>query len=148
MIKLFFIFIVGIVLALLIFGPKKISDDISNLTYPTATPFAPFPYNRPTITKKQSYLTYLVGDSNIEALGVNANDLRLKLLAHYPNNEFVNYNYGFGSTNILTLPARLTTETTYKNSTFPPILKQGFDLIIIESFAYTPLSEYSLTEGL
>ncbi len=115
---------------------------------PSPTPFNPFPYKPPTTPNKQSYLTYLVGDSNIESLGANANELRLKLIEYYPTKEFVNYNYGFGSTNILSLPDRLNTETTYKNSKFPPILKQGFDLIIIESFAYNPLSEYQLQEGL
>lgn len=115
---------------------------------PIPTPFNPFPYKAPVIPSKRSYLTLLVGDSMTEALGVNANQLRLDLISLYPNNEFVNYNYGFGSTNILSLPQRLNTTTTYLGSTYPPILTQGFDLIIIESFAYNPLSQFPLEEGL
>jgi len=107
-----------------------------------------FPYQQPSIPVKRSYLTFLVGDSMIAALGKNANQLRLDLIAIYPAHEFVNYNYGFGSTNILTVPDRLEKQTTYLGETFPPINDQTFDLIIFESFAYNPLSQYPLSEGL
>lgn len=115
---------------------------------PSPTVFSPFPYKVPQIPSKKAYLTYLVGDSIVESLGANADGLRQDLIKLYPGHEFVNYNYGFGSTNILTLEDRLTTETTYQGTKYPPILKQGFDLIIIESFGYNPLSEYPLNEGL
>ncbi|MDO8551227.1 MAG: hypothetical protein Q7S03_00900 [bacterium] len=107
-----------------------------------------FPYKRPSIPAKRAYLTFLVGDSIIAALGKNADQLRKDLIANYPAHEFVNYNYGFGSTNILTLPDRLNNQTTYLGETFPPINEQTFDLIIFESFAYNPLSQYPLEEGL
>ena len=112
------------------------------------TPKNLFPYERPSIPVKGAYLTFLVGDSVIEALGKNANQLREALIANYPAHEFVNYNYGFGSTNILTVPDRLNKQTTHLGETFPPINEQTFDLIIFESFAYNPLSEYPLSEGL
>ncbi len=114
---------------------------------PIATPFNPFPYKPPTIPNKRSYLTMIVGDSMVYALGANANQLRLDLIKLYPTHEFVNYNYGQPSTNILTLPDRLNTETTSLGTKYPPILKGGFDLIIIESFAYNPLSEFPVDEG-
>lgn len=110
--------------------------------------FNPFPYVAPQIPLKRAYLTLLVGDSMTEALGANANGLRLNLIKHYPNHEFVNYNYGYGSTNILSLEKRINSETTHNGAKLPSIISQGFDLIIIESFAYNPLSEYSLEEGL
>lgn len=112
------------------------------------TPKNLFPYQRPLIPVKRAYITFLVGDSIVGALGGSANELRLALIANYPNHEFVNYNYGFGSTNILTVPDRLDKQTTYLGATFPPIINEGFDLIIFESFAYNPLSEYPLAEGL
>jgi lysophospholipase L1-like esterase len=108
---------------------------------PTPTPFNPFPYKPPKIPYSRSYLTMLVGDSMVASLGPNANLLRQHLIELYPAHEFVNYNYGFGSTNIETLPERLTKDTVYKGQNFPAILSQGFNLIIIESFAYNPLSE-------
>ena len=72
----------------------------------------------------------------------------MKLIEHYPENEFVNYNYGYGSTNVLSLPERLTQKTKYLKDENVDILKQGFELIIIEFFAYNPLSEFTLEEGL
>lgn len=133
---------------LLVTSPKNSAVGRIVTEIPPATPFDPFPYRAPAIPQKRSYLTVLIGDSMTEALGVNANQLRLDLIKLYPNNEFVNYNYGFGSTNILSLPARLSSGGTYLGKTYPPILTQGFDLIIIESFAYNPLSELGLEEGL
>lgn len=115
---------------------------------PTPTPFNPFPYQLPTIKAKPAYVSVLAGDSMTEALGPNAEPLRQKLLAHYPEKEFVNLNYGFGGQNILTLERRLTETTTFQGNTFPPLLEQKFDLIIIESFAYNPLSHLPLKEGL
>lgn len=79
-----------------------------------------------------------MGDSIVNTLGPNANVLRQYLIKHYPDSEFVTYNYGYPATNVLSLYERLAGD----------ILKQGFELIIIESFGYNPLSEYPLVEGL
>lgn len=113
---------------------------------PTPTVIDPFPYIPPKIPYSRAYKTMLVGDSMVASLGPNANLLRQHLIEYYPDHEFVNYNYGFGSTNIETLPERLTKDTLYKEQSFPSILSQGFDLIIIESFAYNPLSKLSKGE--
>lgn len=107
-----------------------------------------FPYQPPEVPQKRAYITFLVGDSMVASLGKNANQLREALIAHYPTHEFVNYNYGFGSTNILSLPDRLNSQTTYLGETFPPVQEQQFDLIVFESFAYNPLSELPTGEGL
>lgn len=115
---------------------------------PTPTPFNPFPYNPPEIPVKYVYLTMLVGDSIVGSLGPNAQLLRQHLIELYPNHEFLNYNYGFGSTSIETLPERLTKDTVYKEQNYRPILSHGFDLIIIESFGYNPLSKENEAEGL
>lgn len=115
---------------------------------PTPTPFNPFPYNPPKISNSRSYRIMLVGDSIVGSLGPNAQLLRQHLIELYPEHEFVNYNYGFGATNIETLPQRLTVSTEYKGQNYPSILSQGFDLIIIESFAYNPLPQNIAGEGL
>ncbi|MFC1649659.1 SGNH/GDSL hydrolase family protein [Patescibacteria group bacterium] len=125
-------------------------DDLipSNLgSNPAPTPNS-LTYGNPTIPKARSYRTVLVGDSVVASFGVNANTLREKLIEKYPGSEFVNYNYGYPATNVLSLPARLNEITTNGEEENPPILSQGFDLIIIESFGYNPLSEYPLEEGL
>lgn len=129
--------------------PSVIKNVVQTIVQPTPEPTkSPFPYQRPSLPVKKAYLTFLVGDSEIAVMGKNVNQLRLDLIALYPDHEFVNYNYGFGSTNILTVPDRLNTQTTYLGETFPPINEQTFDLIIFESFAYNPLSQFPLSEGL
>ena len=114
----------------------------------TPVPFNPFPYNTPEIPYSRAYRTMLVGDSMVAALGLNAQALRLRLKELYPDHEFVNYNYGFSATSIETLQERLTKNVSYNGQDFPAILSQGFDLIIIESFAYNPLSQLAEGEGI
>ncbi len=123
---------------------------LTQKTSPTPPPEAVsvFPYKPPVIQPKRSYLTMLIGDSMTEALGMNADGLRQNLISHYPQSEFVNYNYGYASTNILSLNDRLTKTTEHNNEKRQSILSQGFDLVILESFAYNPLSEYALGDGL
>lgn len=140
--------VVFVILVVVVSAYKNATNkNIISQIIPTTTPFEPFPYKPPTIPVKRSYLTVLVGDSMTYALGLNANELRLDLIKLYPTHEFVNYNYGFPSTNILTLADRLNKSTTSLGSNFPPILTQGFDLMIIESFAYNPLSQFPVDEG-
>ena len=103
----------------------------------TPTPFNPYPYHSPIIPNKHAYLTLLVGDSMVAALGPSANSLRLELLKLYPTHEFVNYNRAVPATNVLTL-----TSVINEN------LDDGFDLVIIGSFAYNPLSHLPLDQGL
>ncbi len=146
------LFITAVILFLLFYNQfDKSSKTTYQIPIPTTalpTPFNPFPYNPPTIARSRSYRTLLVGDSMVASFGPNAEPLRRTLLSYYPDHEFVNYNYGFPSTNILSLPDRLTTATISQGRTYQSILSQGFDLIIIESFAYNPLSEMSLFDGL
>jgi hypothetical protein len=128
--------------------PQVAQNASASATLSTPTPFEPFPYKIPKIPNDRSYRIMLVGDSIVGSLGENAPLLRQHLIELYLEHEFVNYNYGFGSTSIETLSQRLTQTTIYENQSFPPILSQGFDLIIIESFAYNPLSQEVQNEGI
>jgi len=92
------------------------------------------------------YLIILVGDSMTEYLG-NSTELRGYLAEYYPGKTLDIYNYGFGSTSILSVPARLT-QWTNRSRPYQPILDVDSDVIIIESFGHNPLSEFSLEEGL
>lgn len=116
-------------------------------TVPPSPTSYQFPYKIPQIPNKRSYLTFLVGDSIVAALGANDEGLREDLLKLYPNHEFVNYNYGFPSTNIESLPDRINLTSTSLGTNYQSINSQGFDLIIIESFAYNPLSQYPVADG-
>lgn len=94
----------------------------------------------------QDYTIILLGDSMTEKLG-NSDEIRAYLKKDYPNKTFEILNYGFGSTNILSVQERLQKETFYGRS-FRPILEIAFDLILIESFGNNPLSQFPLEEGL
>lgn len=85
-----------------------------------------------------AYTIILLGDSMTESLGPNTNKLREYLKVHYPNKVFGIYNLSEGSTNILTVQERLKRD----------VLNREFEVIIIESFGYNPLSGYPLQEGL
>lgn len=98
------------------------------------------------IQSKPDYTIVLVGDSMTEYLG-NSDELRSYLKNYYLDKTFEILNYGFGSTNILSVEKRLKEETFHTRS-FKAILDLDFDLILLESFGHNPLSEYPLEEGL
>lgn len=102
----------------------------------------------PAIKPNANYSIVLVGDSMTDFLGQGAPELKKRLTRFYPDKKFTIYNYGFGSTNILSLEERLTKATKYLNQDFDPILTKNFDIIFIESFGHNPLSNFSLEEGL
>lgn len=94
----------------------------------------------------QDYTIVLVGDSMTEGLG-NSDEIKKYLPQYYPNKTFEVLNYGFGSTNILSVLDRILKETEHGRK-FRPISEIAYDLIILESFGQNPLSEYPLEEGL
>jgi lysophospholipase L1-like esterase len=105
-------------------------------------------YAPPQIATASSYTLIFLGDSMTEALGENFDFLRLNLAKYYPKKVFGLFNYGFGSTNILSIQDRLDNSSTYLGKDFPAILDRYFDIILIESSGTNPLSEFSLTQGL
>lgn len=110
----------------------------------------------PTSVKpSDAYTIILVGDSLTQYLGDNTEFLRKHLKTYYGDENatpkgkvFGIFNYGFGSTNILSLQDVLENETSFMGQGFQAILKREFDLILIESFANNPLSQFPLEEGL
>lgn len=93
------------------------------------------------------YTLVLVGDSMTEYLG-NFDELRVYLNNYFPNKKFLLLNYGFSSTNILSVPDRLEKLSRHADRDFQPVNDIPFQLIFIESFGYNPLSELPLDEGL
>ena len=104
-----------------------------------------------SITKEQKvkypedYTIVIVGDSMTEALG-NSTELK-QYLSDYYKKSFEILNYGFGSTNVLSLVDRIAKETEHGRK-FMPISKIDYDLILIESFGENPPSELPLEQGL
>lgn len=101
---------------------------------------------RSKVKYSQDYTIVMVGDSMTEYLG-NSDELRVYLKNYYPGKTFEVLNYGFGSTNILSVQERLEKDT-FHGRVFRPILDIAFDLILIESFGNNPLSDYPLDMGL
>ncbi|MFH0936781.1 MAG: GDSL-type esterase/lipase family protein [Candidatus Daviesbacteria bacterium] len=101
---------------------------------------------RTKVKYSEDFTIVLLGDSMTERLG-NSDELRAYLKNYYPKKTFEVLNYGFGSTNILSVQERLEKETMYGRK-FRPILDIAFDLILIESFGNNPLSDFPLEEGL
>lgn len=95
-----------------------------------------------------SYKIVLVGDSMTQVLGENLTEFRERLQKYYPDKKFEIDNYGYGSTNILSVPERLEKETSYGGKIRPAILQKEFDIIFIESMGHNPLSHLPLEEGL
>lgn len=113
----------------------------------TAIPNSSSILGKSTGKNSPDYRVAFVGDSMTEYLG-NFDELRSYLRKYYPNKKFLLLNYGFSSTNILSVPDRLEKATDHSGRIFEPINDIPFDLILIESFGNNPLSEYSITEGL
>ena len=102
----------------------------------------------PEISSKDTYTILLLGDSMTDYLRPHYQILITDLKSYYPNTEFVILNYGYGATNILSVKDRLRIETEYNQKYFDPINEVEFDIIMIESFGYNPLSQHGIEEGL
>lgn len=149
--KLPLLLILGFLVSLVAFFKLDILQKIErrNLTVPLVSSEKPKEINsqgRTVIKYPTDYTIVLLGDSMTEKLG-NADELRAYLNKYYPDKTFEVLNYGYGSTNILSVQERLE-KTTFHSRDFRPILDIAFDLILIESFGHNPLSEYPLEEGL
>jgi lysophospholipase L1-like esterase len=146
---------IGILFVVLVVNKSKIVliPNKLSISLPTSTPTPKIYkaieyYLPPIIPNLPSYTLIFIGDSMTESLGENFDALRVDLKKYYPNKVFGLFNYGFGSTNILSTEERLNFETTYQGKTLPAILGRQFDVVLIESFGNNPLSEYPLEDGL
>lgn len=133
--------------------PKNSPSEIIVQNSPSPTPKIDEPfrtYTAPTIADKPVYTIFLLGDSMTHALGPHGGTFNEFINDLYKNNhkEILIDNYGSANNNILSLKTVMTTKTTYWDSTFEPLLSREFDLILIESFGYNPLSQFPLEEGL
>lgn len=135
-------------LTVLVIGYKFILDlkdpSKTSLPSPTQAPTPAVINNK--VKYPEDFTIVLLGDSMTERLG-NSDEIRSYLKKTYPTKTVEVLNYGFGSTNILSAPERLTKTTQYSRE-FRPILDIDFDMIIFESFGINPLSQYPLEEGL
>lgn len=101
----------------------------------------------PSIAPANTYSIILVGDSMTQYL-TDGSELKKSLRKYYKFRNFETVNYGYGSTNLLSLQDRLNKKTSNFGIENPSILEQKFDLLILESFGHNPLSDFPLEEGL
>lgn len=109
-------------------------------------------YTPPHIPKKDIYSIVMVGDSMTEALGPHGGKLSELLNTLYQskpgNQRIVIDNYATGSTNLLGLQEAMRQKKSLEDQTLDPLLSRQFDVILIESFGYNPLSQLGLEGGI
>lgn len=146
------IFVVSILLSSFYILKTKNEEYFRNdlLPSPIPTPQEKVGIQTNPTPKESEYTIFLVGDSMTHAMGPHGAELNQYLNTLYKNTGrgILIDNYAEGGTNILDLKKQMTTPTTYWDSTFSPLLSRKFDVIIIESFGYNPLSGLPIKEGL
>ncbi len=116
---------------------------------PTSKPEVPFVrYEPPKLPKKTAYRVILLGDSMTYALGPYTDELRLVIKKKYPDIDLIIENQSAPSSNVASLQDRLLSKATEATATYEPVLGKPFDIMIIESFGYNPLSQLGRTEGI
>ena len=131
---------------------ETVVESLSTATVtPEPTVEPPFTtYKAPDLPQKDAYVIVMVGDSMTHALGPHGGTFSEFMNQKYkPHGKgIVIDNYANPSTSILTINKAMNTKTTYWDATFEPLLAREFDLILIESFGYNPMSQFSLDVGL
>jgi hypothetical protein len=116
---------------------------------PTSEPDIPFVrYEAPKLQKKTAYRIILLGDSMTAALGPYADKLREVVKETYTDRDLIIENRSAPSSNVASLQDRLLSTSTQTDVDYEPILGKDFDIIVIESFGYNPLSHLGLAEGI
>jgi len=122
---------------------------------PTPTPKKDEPfgiYTTPSIPNKAVYSIFMVGDSMTEALGPHGGKLNEFINTLYQSTpghqRIVIDNYAKGATNILGLHDAMMQKEVVGDAMLDPLLSRPFDLILIESFGYNPLSQLGIQRGL
>lgn len=118
----------------------------------TNIPFVFTTYTAPTIEKKQTYTIVMIGDSMTAALGPHGGGLSDYMNSLYKKSpqdpqRIIIDNYA-KSSNILAVNDQLNWKTTINEYTFGPLLSENFDLILVESYGYNPLSQFGQEEGI
>jgi len=125
---------------------------VSPTIIPSPTPFVFKSYTAPSIEKKQVYKIAMVGDSMTAALGPHGGSLSDYMNSLYKKNvqdpqRIIIDNYA-KSSNILAINNEIAKKTTISEYTFGPLLSGNYDLILVESYGYNPLSQFGIDGGI
>lgn len=119
---------------------------------PSPTPFIFTTYSPPTIVRKDVYRIAMLGDSMTAALGPHGGGLSEYMNSLYKKSpqdpqRIIIDNYA-KSSSILAISNELTQKITVSEYTFGPLLSIDYDLILVESYGYNPLSQFGIEEGI
>lgn len=114
-------------------SPSQVLGTTTSVTSPTPTPTPTLP---PIGGEGKIVTIAVLGDSMIDTLGKDIPQLAPSLNKYFPDIKFQILNYGYGGDHIEAGLYRLTHDYQYQGRTFPSLISQKPDIIIIESFAY------------
>ncbi len=130
-------------------GPTIQSEFAALTPIPAPKPDVPFvSYQPPKLPRKTAYTVVFLGDSMTAALGPYTDELRSVLKKKYPAIDLIIQNESAPSSNVASLQDRLLSRATEAGATYDPVLGKPFDIIVIESFGYNPLSYLGRAEGI
>lgn len=158
------LFAVGLLLTVALFFQREHQKSQITSTptpAPTSTKYEPTPtqttfnfttYTSPKIERKNVYKIAMIGDSMTVALGPHGGQLSEYMNSLYKKNasdpqRIIIDNYA-KSSNILAVNEQLSKTKIINEYTFGPLLSIDYDLILVESYAYNPLSQYGLEGGI
>lgn len=118
---------------------------------PTPTPFIFTTYTPPKIEKKDVYKIAMIGDSMTAALGPHGGGMSEYMNSLYKKegatSQGIIIDNFAKSSNLLAVDEQLNSKVSISEYTFEPLLSTDYDLILVESFGYNPLSEFGVEEG-
>ncbi len=127
----------------------QIDSTVSPTPTMTPTPTPVMTFVQPRVDVQDVYEVILVGDSMTAALGPHGGPFSEYLNTLYGESGIIVDNYSVPSSNIQSLQKRFTEQfTNVDGELLLPIRdRKDADLIIIESFAYNPLSHLTAEEA-
>lgn len=154
---IYVIYLISVALVLVLIRPSKTARPILSAALPeqkitpSPTPFIFTTYASPKIEKKEVYKIAMIGDSMTAALGPHGGGMSEYMNALYKKDSSTTQGIivdNFAkSSNLLAVDVQLNNKTVISEYTFEPLLTSDYDLILVESFGYNPLSEYGVEEG-
>ncbi len=105
-------------------------------------------YTAPKLPKKHDYTVVFLGDSMTAALGPYTDLFRKDIEDKYLDVGLIVRNESAPASNVASLQDRLLSKSTESGALYDAVLSKSFDIIVIESFGYNPLSYLGTTEGI
>ena len=133
--------------------PGKATNVVQSIPTPSPKIDIPFgTYTPPRIPKKEVSGIFMVGDSMTEVLGPHGGKLNEYINTLYQSTpghqRIVIDNYAKGSTNMSGLQDMMKQKLVVGDAVLDPLLSRKFDLILVESYGYNPLSQLGIEGGI